>query len=477
MEHSIYRFRNTHALLDGFQELKDQHIYFASPSELNDPLEGYKDILWKGDVIAWRNLLRHFLLCLMQAILRTLEHGPEYQVTADTLPVHMIDDDLQPEVRQLFDTICSRFFADSELALLPEMLAERNSPMPRNELLSLMWPVLFRVLPIVLTTLQPDQPIHSIDAYFRERGERPLRLKESIAAFNAMATNRADSADIAEAMTYKANSAIAQVIFLREYSGANQQHGTAWNVIASTFPEVYVNALERLLYYDWYTACFVAEPTQAAMWGNYGDNHRGVCLKFRTTGLPSGEAGLILRHPAGLSGTSSGITISYRFDPLELHEVQYAERYPEIEFFRSLGRLTHRQLAFWFRNADGALSGTGMDLLQESEEWREAYWENFHNAVTTKLKDWQHEKEYRVTLQSGRDLSDRSSRKLQYRFEDLEGVIFGIKTPLQNKVAIARTLQQKCKAAGRKDFELHQAYYSRRSGCIATTPWDLVKLG
>jgi hypothetical protein len=126
MNDSIYRFRSTHALLDDFSELKNQEIYFASPSELNDPLEGYKDLSWKGDEIAWRNLLRHYLLCLMQAMLRTLEHGPDYQVTSETLPVRMIDEDLQTEVRKVFDSLCERFFGDLELAPLPSLLAHRS---------------------------------------------------------------------------------------------------------------------------------------------------------------------------------------------------------------------------------------------------------------------------------------------------------------------------------------------------------------
>src|SRR5205814_6675950 len=70
-------------------DLQNQEIYFASALELNDPLEGYKDLFWKGDEIAWKNLLRHYLLCLMQTILRTLEHGPDYRVTAETLPVEI----------------------------------------------------------------------------------------------------------------------------------------------------------------------------------------------------------------------------------------------------------------------------------------------------------------------------------------------------------------------------------------------------
>jgi hypothetical protein len=143
-----------------------------------------------------------------------------------------------------------------------------------------------------------------------------------------------------------------------------------------------------------------------------------------------------------------------------------------------LGAINRAQLPFWFRSPDGVISATADDLWRETEDWRRGYWDSFYGAVTTKLMDWKHEGEYRVTLQSYLlDLSDRAMRKLKYRFEDLQGIIFGIKTTPQDKAAVIRILQEKCKATGRKDFELHQAYYARRTGRIVTAPWDSVKLG
>ncbi|ARS26799.1 hypothetical protein [Sphingomonas sp. KC8] len=59
----FYRFRSTEALLGKYDELARREIYFASPDELNDPLEGYADVLWHGDAILWTSLLRHYLLC------------------------------------------------------------------------------------------------------------------------------------------------------------------------------------------------------------------------------------------------------------------------------------------------------------------------------------------------------------------------------------------------------------------------------
>jgi hypothetical protein len=344
----IYRFRSTHALLDGFHELEQQEIYFAPPKQLNDPLEGYKDLFWKGDVIVWKNFLRHYVLCLMQAILRTLEHGADYRVTEDTLPVGMIGDDLHPEVRKLYDAMCEKMFLDTELAPLPELLAQRISPIRRNELLSLLWPIHFQLFKLVCTTLQPEGPFHPLDAFFRERGERPLRLKESFAALNDYDTKHWEKPELVEAMTEKFISAIEQTNFIRDYNGMSHQHGPAWNVIASTFPEVYLNSLENLSYGDWYTACFVAEPTQASMWGHYGDSHRGVCLKFRTSVLPSGEPALTLNRLTGVGGSVAASKPLYQFTPQPLHEVRYADRYAEIDFFAPSAHSFHGSSRFGF---------------------------------------------------------------------------------------------------------------------------------
>ncbi len=61
MKTKYYRLRGTKHILD---ELRGQYIYFAAPDELNDPMEGTRDVFWNGDRIAWFNLLNHYVLCL-----------------------------------------------------------------------------------------------------------------------------------------------------------------------------------------------------------------------------------------------------------------------------------------------------------------------------------------------------------------------------------------------------------------------------
>ena len=51
MPEFLYRFRSAKSLLGEYQELEQQEIYFAEPNELNDPVEGFKDMFWQGDEI------------------------------------------------------------------------------------------------------------------------------------------------------------------------------------------------------------------------------------------------------------------------------------------------------------------------------------------------------------------------------------------------------------------------------------------
>jgi hypothetical protein len=84
-----------------------------------------------------------------------------------------------------------------------------------------------------------------------------------------------------------------------------------------------------------------------------------------------------------------------------------------------------------------------------------------------KLKDWSYEREYRLML-SGLvlDFSDKKSRTVTYNFDDLDGIIFGIKTPNQKKLEIFKIVEEKCRAAKRSDFKFYQAFYSRKTGAI-----------
>ncbi len=183
-----------------------------------------------------------------------------------------------------------------------------------------------------------------------------------------------------------------------------------------------------------------------------------------------------LNTRTSVSGSKDEMTYHYNKVVHALHPVRYVQRFVEIDFFRSLGRLNRPALKHWYCDTQKGTSPVSAEIFAENEAWRKQYWDNSLNAMTAKTSDWSHECEYRLVLQSSLfDLSDRDSRKLKYDFSDLQGIIFGAKTLASEKLEIMKIVEEKCREADRQEFEFFQAEYSAESGVLIAAPMSLLK--
>jgi hypothetical protein len=131
---------------------------------------------------------------------------------------------------------------------------------------------------------------------------------------------------------------------------------------------------------------------------------------------------------------------------------------------------------YWYYDEAGQRSPSAEYLANSEAEWRDRYWRNFNYSVTNKLEAFRHEREYRVVLPAYMlDYSDKNLRKVKYDFNDLEGIIFGMRTSEQDKLKISKIIEEKCRQTGRFDFKFYQAFYSRQKGTIEHTEMSLLK--
>jgi len=473
MSRHFYRFRPARAVLKGFNELEHQEIYFSRPQDLNDPLEGFKDLFWRGDEIVWMNLFKHYVLCLMQSVMLALTEGPDHEFDNEQNFVLSNEDTLpSADHKNDYRRMCQLFFQHEDVAALPKLLSARASPVRRNELSTYLRTIHMHALNAVLTSFEdsgqiphrpPQDPI-------RAAGARRIPLKEMIEGLNRSELEHRERADFADVFSAATNAAWMQTTLINDYNGTSFTQGRAWRTLVSDLPSRHPFHLERLLYRDWYVACFVADPSQAAMWGHYADSHKGVCLKFRTQPNSAGQPSILLK---GINVEAHDANADVGV-PMTLHQVKYAGKSPEVDFFRSLGAITGPMLRYWFADASGKRSELFEHTVGRTDESRQRYWETSTALITTKLEDWRHEAEYRIVVRPLSDLSSPEKRKFRYSFECLEGIIFGIQTSATDKLDIIRIIEKKCRAAGRKDFEFHQAYYSSSLGRIATQPLRLI---
>jgi len=376
------------------------------------------------------------------------------------------------EYGKLYCRICEDFFKHEDAAALPELFAVRGSPIRRDELTTYLRLLHLHALNTVLTSMEEAAlcPPRPVDDSLRAASTKPIAVRAVLESMKVLEREHPDKPDIAEVMSSISVIAALQQDLILEYNGISLKRGVAWKVLISEFPRRHIRALEQLLYNDWYTASFVADPTDASLWGTYGNRHQGVCLKFKAIVSTNGKPTLNLRQICGSNGAPIYGDVAHEFQ-----QVEYSSQFVEVNFFRSLGRLTMPMLRHWYRDATGNPSTSVADILSESDNWRKHYWQQQMTAITTKLADWAHEKESRLTLTGSSDFSNQSNRKLQYHFSDLQGIIFGMNTPTSDKLRIMRIIEGKCRKEGRNDFEFHQAHYSRRAGKMEITKMNLIK--
>jgi hypothetical protein len=213
------------------------------------------------------------------------------------------------------------------------------------------------------------------------------------------------------------------------------------------------------------------------MWGTYGDSHRGVALKFKATTNSAGNPVLPLKGVNGWHG-GKGRAMEPHYDIREhaFRNVVYSSSFPELDFFRSMGHLPQQAInRFWFRDEAGRESPIRAAIAEDEENWRNGYWADFEAGLASKTSDWEHEQEVRIVLHSMLGTyDDPQYRKLQFQFENLSGIVFGVNTSEANKVRIARIIAEKCKAAKRTSFEFYQTRYFRQQREFQLMPLSLL---
>ena len=475
----FYRFRSVDALLGERKELENQEIYFCPPDQLNDPMEGFKDLFWLGDEIVWRNLLKHYLACLTQSLLTAFIMGKDYDARLARSFVLTMPSTLPTEqVKGIHQRVCDTFFCIYKLADLPAMLASHTSALRREEVGFCLRAVHGIALKCVMKILRevgclPDVNEPPTVPQITEDGV----LKNLFKVLNGLKEHQVESKPEMLAALFGASAHIHRQMDLIRYHGVTDDLSRAWHAIFYTFPEHYVDSLHDLVYFNWYAACFVTNPTHAAMWGHYGDGHQGVCLKFRAEEREGQPPVLKLHGVTGWHGGPNGGSQSYGDILLPYERITYTDKLPEVDFFRSIGRFPVPVLeSQWYRDEQGNRSSCADDVLGNMSEWHQRYLASFKRLIFAKLRDWEYEDEYRLTLMSSLDsFNEAKDRKLKYRFSDLEGIIFGIRTPLAEKARIIDIVAAKCKAEGKNSFAFSQAIYAAHNGKIEIYPLDLIK--
>ena len=477
MASHFYRFRSLRHILSEYQELEKQEIYFAILAELNDPMEGFTDIFWQGDEIVWENLFRHYVVCLERACGLLALVGENGHFNWDYIPIiHFNDPSLTPQHKALHNEILQILFSDGNVRSFIAELTAREKPIRRSELRAHLQ--IFHLLALsaiyqcyTLNGLMADQPFI---ANLQEKSRDALSLaRKSIALMKQIETEHPHLEHATDTFFTFRRLLDKQLKLINHYNGVFDSTKENKVFVFVNFCDEYVDKIETLVYPPWYVACFMENCHDSSVWGSYGDKHTGVCLKFKAD-LKEDKSFIKLRRMNGFTGDNP----IYEDVEHSFFKVDYTKGHVQVDFFKSISRLPIPTLKkYWYYDQNGKQSPCGDDIFKSPDVWRKRYWEDFFLAASCKLQAWSYEQEYRLILpwNEFNDFSSKDGRKVTYDFSYLEGIIFGIMTPMKEKMEICKIIEEKCRKHSRTDFKFYQAYYSPEKGIIEHHEMGLLK--
>lgn len=441
----MYRFRSIKGLLDDNDELKNQEIYFASPEELNDPREGYNKVVWNGDRIIWRNFFKHYILTLYEEYSVVSVLGEEYDLKFRRINIERSIEEFRIEIeKENFNTAWKYFSEESIIVKLIDFLSKRES-LSTGELLG----YLEIVHGLAIKSIdRVSYEVHECSVFNTNiieaiTGDALLQLGTMME--NDEFKGEVENLDVAIRVSKNVKDELHLLkIIKRKYTDISNGHYIIFN-----FPSEYLKQIQRLSYPKWYAACFSKECTNVLMWSHYAYGHTGVCLKFRDIEEKNNiNLNIISNHPHNSKNHM-----------YEYHGINYSNSEYEVNFFESLGSARETLLSdTWYKNENGIQPECAKNVFNDKGKWHREYWHKFYKFITTKTEYWSYEDETRLIIdETFYNYSEKETRVWNYKFEDLEGIIFGSKTSTKDKIRIIEIIQVKCKKYKREEFSFYQA--------------------
>ena len=449
----LYRYRSIKSAL---AELEDGAFYFAEPRELNDPIEGYAKIFLQGDAPAWEGLLKNFV-CSMFYALQThlLMAGRFHGAAQENFLSDLQSRSLLPNLRHFDESPLSRIFAELAENFLAEDVVRQvvdfygggNVKCYGRELEFILRTVTNAALKIsvgkckTLGLIRDDFNENFFDVAYE------ISFDELKSATDAERKRRIDelenlNCDVMESglLALKLNRPSSNTAF-------RFKQNLLW--LQFVFPRSYCDRLKEIIYPNGYVVCFSDTPTNSAMWGNYADNHRGVCFVYETKTFDGREY------------------INFAAKSLEVKPIKYSAQVIERNFFDTLRHLSFVSAEDWLTGRGGVRSSKLDEKL--ADEYDADYREKFYH----KLNDWRHEHEYRLFLPDKfYRYGDRLARRLRYDVDALKGIIFGIRTSIDDKLELIQRLVRLRKSL--HDFEFWQAEYDDETQLISVREKNLL---
>lgn len=430
----FYKFRNLERVFE-HKELENQEIYFALPEELNDPMDCQPNIVFKGDNIVWLNLLRNLLVNLTSDAMLidcinhpTIPFSSQYFDMTSSMSLHHNE-----YLNKLYNDVYS--YLENDLEIICKMLSKFNKPIPKDFVTI----ILFKIMDLYISVI--DTHIHKNKLQENIYNDYINDIKNKINIFKDM------NIEVCNYKTFR--KAFNDV--LAYYNAKNDEYKK--HFIFDFFMN-YINRFNEFLFPYIRIASFSEIYSNTLMWSHYADEHRGICMIFNVTC----ENNLY----------KFNLFLNDKKEPLlsPFGAIKYKEKKTDINIFTNNYLTTFEKFyKDWFYHPKtNKKSKYAPNRSLHDNDTMLQLGSTFLESFFVKSKEWEYEKEYRMYTIN----KNSNKQNIRYDFSSLNGIIFGIKTPLKDKLKIIDIIKEKCKKENRKNFNFYQAYYNADENKIDT---------
>lgn len=452
------------------QEIEEGTLWFAKSETLNDPLEGYVQVVWEGDRIAWEGLLKNYILSLYRCLLLfSLGEDQDDLLDRDVIFLDAFEYENLP-IYDIFQQLVESFLQNQIVSRFVSFF-EKNGECTSDELcywLRLLHPIAWN-----LCAEENEKNSIPISAARKRENFDITRLEQIVSSLDDKTITEEEIHELESLSNEMRN--LTEVFQIRDYDRNEEESNDEeeirkarrwriWQEINYDFPVRYIAGLKRIIYPDGLIVCFSDDVTSSVMWGHYADEHHGVCLIYETVSMEDKDT-LPLDNIE-----REKLTIHL---PSEIKPVRYQDSILKRNFFETMGELTMLQIKSWLTNGNNESSC--FLTIYDTEEWRNRYWNGFDEKYCTKMSGWEYEKEYRLIIQgyvldhileeshdsqTENELKRPKGMAVKYAPNLLKGIVFGLRTNIHDKVKLLRAIKE----SGRnlKEFKVYEARYDER---------------
>ncbi|KHD13420.1 DUF2971 domain-containing protein [Clostridium butyricum] len=276
----LYKFKSARSILDQYNELENQTIHFSSREDLNDPLEGYIRLYWQGDEIAWKGIFKNYINCLNESFFNYRIGMNKNEL--ENINVFVVESTLLTEsAKELSRSITNEFINDGRILKFIKSLGREDIKVDKEDLKIILYSIHNIALNIIVEKQYKYGYLNESDfLIFKENDVYRGDVGEILEGY--IESKKIDNKEkgkqffkiISDAFEEMRLHAATKIDMLDDERRAD------WFYITTEFTNIYLQKIENLIHSPCYLTCFSKKYNNSSMWGNYADNHKGICMIF-----------------------------------------------------------------------------------------------------------------------------------------------------------------------------------------------------